>query len=118
MFIRSNASRTSSTLFGRTMLLMSFIGGLQRSFECLSERNLVGLVQLAALLGYMQYVDCFSAFRRDEHEIDIATRIRNRATQPEQESGCVVGHDFDDRVALRVFVVDMNPRFDVAVASM
>src|SRR5262245_48028453 len=75
MFIFSRASRTSSTLFGRTTLLMSFIGSLQGVYEFLPERLLVAIAQLAPLLGHVQHVDGLAAFGGDEDQVHVAALV-------------------------------------------
>src|SRR5690242_2083265 len=95
MFIFSNASRTSSTLFGRTTLLISFIGRLQGPSQCLLQRQLIVLVQLTALLRHVQHVDGLAALGRNQHEIHVASLVGHRATDAIQQPGHVRGHDFE-----------------------
>src|SRR5262249_23534024 len=100
MLIFSSASRTSSTLFGRPMLLMMFIPSLQRPLQPLFQRKLLVLDQPAAVRGHMQYVDGLVAFRRDQDEIHIAPLIRDGPADAIEQPGGVVGDDLDDGVFL------------------
>src|SRR6476661_4274474 len=68
----SSASRTSSTLFGRTILLINFIAASKHALQVGAERLLCGLRELRSAFGDVKDVDCLLPFRRDQHQIDVA----------------------------------------------
>src|SRR5215831_4583111 len=118
MPILSSASFTSSTLFGRTMHLMSFIAFLQHSLQAGRHFQLLRLGQLAARLGDVKHVDGPVAFGGNQNEVDVAPVQGHDAADPIKETQRVGGNDIDDRVALGRCVVAADDRCDMQRSSM
>src|SRR3954454_10459867 len=83
--MRPSASRTSSTLLGRTIALINFISALQRPVDIgrHSGNRLVG--QLRAVPRDVEDIDRLLPFGRNQHEIDVAAMTRNRPADPVQQ---------------------------------
>src|SRR5437868_4124663 len=94
----SSASLTSSTLFGRTMLLMSFMMSLQHALQMRRQLELIRFGQLRAGLGDMKHVDGPMSFRRNQHEIDFAAILRDDAADAIQQPKRIVGNDVENRI--------------------
>src|SRR5215204_2505869 len=109
-FSFSSAARTSSTLFGRTMLLMSFISRLQHTLESFLELSLFAFFELSTRLRHMQHVNGLPPFSPNQRQIQIATVLGDDAAHPIQQSRTIVCHDLENGVLARVFVVGVNPR--------
>ena len=62
------------------------------------------------LLRDVKHIDRFSPFRAYQRQIEIAPFLRDRATDPVQQTRRVVGDDLEHRVLARVLVVEMDPR--------
>src|SRR5229473_5308106 len=73
----SSASRTSSTLFGRTIALTNFIVSLQHALQVGRQRPLGRIRQLGAPGGDVEYVDRLRAFRGNQHQVDVAAVTRD-----------------------------------------
>src|SRR5690606_14905461 len=114
----SSASRTSSTLFGRTMLLMSFIGVLQSAFQLLPQFPLVVFIERAALPRHVEHVDGLASLGRNQREIDVAPPVGDGAADPIEQARCVGRDDLDGRVPLRVAAVEADACLDVLAAAM
>src|SRR5215471_21724605 len=113
MPILSSASFTSSTLFGRTMHLMSFIAFLQHSLQAGRQFQLLRLGQLAARLGNVKHVDGTMAFGGNQNEVDVAPVERHDAADPVEQAQRVGGNNIDDRVTRGRRVVAADDRRDV-----
>src|SRR5687767_3439082 len=106
----SSAARTSSTLLGRTMLLTSFISGLQNAFEGLRQHDALGLDELVACLRDVQDIDCLPPFGSNQRQIEVAAPLGHGPADPVQQAGRIVRDDLEHRVLPRMLVVEMNPR--------
>src|SRR5688572_15836028 len=106
----SSASRTSSTLLGRSIALTSFIRCLQHAFQALLQCVTFVFVQLPAGLRHMQDIDRLSALRGNQREIQVASLLCYHPAHPVQQSRGVVCDELEDGVFLRVLVVEVQPR--------
>src|SRR5687768_12967848 len=100
----SSAARTSSTLFGRTMLLTSFISclpghrGVQDALEALHQSRLLRLDELAARPGDVQHVNRLASLRADQRQVQVALELRDDAADPVEQPRRIVGDDLEDGV--------------------
>src|SRR5215468_5869875 len=117
MPILSSASFTSSTLFGRTMHLMSFIAFLQHSLQAGRQFQLLDIGQPAARLGDVKHVDGPVAFGGNQNEVDVAPVQRHDTADSVQKAQRVGSNDIDDRVALGRCVVASDDRCDMPRAT-
>src|SRR4051812_8372956 len=117
-FSFSSASRTSSTLFGRTIHLMSFIPCLQHTFEFPFKRALIRLRQLASPLHDVQHVDRPLALGGNQHELDVTPLARDHPADAVEQSRRVVRDDLEHRELARVLVVEMHQRGIVPTAAV
>src|SRR5947207_1371473 len=100
MFKRASASFTSSTLFGRMMVLINFIAALQGALQAGGQRQVLGIGQLGAALGEVKHVNGFVPFGGDEHQVDVAAVLRDDAAHAIQQAQRIVGGDVEDAVSL------------------
>src|SRR5439155_9611415 len=93
-----SASFTSSTLFGRTMVLMSFICALQHALQVGGQRMLRRVRQLGSCLSDVEHVDRLFALGRNQHEIDVAAVARYHAADAMEQSDGVGRNDIQDGI--------------------
>src|SRR4029453_17496499 len=109
-FSFSSASRTSSTLLGRTIALTSFISCLQHALQPVLQRIAVVFDELLAGLGQVQHVNRLAPFGRDQREVEVAPLLGYHPADAVKQTGGIVCDDFENRVLLRMFVVEGQPR--------
>src|SRR5262245_4220032 len=107
MFSLPSASRTSSTLFGRMMVLMSFIGGSlaqlvrdQHALEAALQLQLFRLGEPRALPRHVKDVDRRVPLGRDQDEVHVVSLVRDDAADSIEQTERVVGDDLEHRVLL------------------
>src|SRR4029078_6288421 len=104
----SSASRTSSTLFGRTILLINFIAASKHALQVGAERLLCGFVQFRSGLGNVKHVDRLLPLGRDQHEIDVAALVRDETADPIQKSQRIVPVDLENDIPARRLVFERD----------
>src|SRR5690349_14766753 len=92
----SSASRTSSTLLGRTIALTSFIRCLQHAFQALLHCIPFAFVQLPAGLRHVQDVYRLPALRGNQREIQVASLLCYHPAHTVQQSWGVVCDELED----------------------
>src|SRR6185503_11122042 len=101
MFSFWSASRTSSTLLGRTIALINFIASLQHVLQVGRQRRLRRIRQLGPARGDVKHVDRLLAFGGDQDQIDVAAMTGHYPADSMQESDRVAGDDIQNRVTVR-----------------
>src|SRR5947207_1769241 len=104
----SSASRTSSTLFGRTILLINFIAASKHALQVGAERVLGRLRELRSALCNVKHVNRLLSLCRNQHEVDVAAPMRDETADPIQKAQSIVGVDFEDGVPTRRLIVEMH----------
>ena len=64
-------------------------------FEGFRQRQLIGVVQLLAVLLHMEDVHGLVVLRRNHDHLDLAVKGRQRTADSVQESRCVSRHDLE-----------------------
>src|SRR4051812_34194106 len=114
----SSASFTSSTLLGRTMLLMSFMISLQHALQVRRQLERVPLGQLGSCLRNVKHVDGPVTLRRNQDQVDFTAVLRNDAADPVEQPERVVGDDVENRIPSGCLIVTMNDGLDPGRPSM
>src|SRR5882672_8331189 len=114
----SSASLTSSTLFGRTMLLISFMISLQHALQVRRQLERVPIGQLGSCLRNVKHVDGPVTLRRNQHEVDFTAVLRDDAADPVEQPERVVGDDVENRIPSGRLIVTMYDGLDPERPSM
>src|SRR5688500_13608416 len=96
----SSASRTSSTLLGRTIALTSFIRCRQPALQPVLQRLAVVFDELPAGLGEVQHIDGLAPFGRDQREVQVAPLLGYHPADAVKQAGGIVCDDLEHRVLL------------------